>query len=446
MNAEGVHRAPPAPIVVVLPSDWTAAALISSGALDVLGGHYPLHFLLGSEVGRAPDGPSTRVEPRSSRTHWRRALDFYFWCAALFVHLRERGLSDETSFKAMQLPRWYRAIYRLLALPGLRDIVGFVDRRVIFRRDTALSAFLERTRPRMVIIPGSAMDSYSHWVERACKPLGIPVLMIVSHWDYFSKKGLLRIAPDRIYVWGEDMLELAAGRGHVARSRLRILGAPQFDKYREPVEGRRQAARQRFGLRPSSKVVLFAGTGVPFDELETLKRLDETNRGGLGDVVLLYRPHPRGYERRRSGTFSAEELPSVVIDDPNAAGATSDEHYLDLMAAADGIVSPFSTMIVEAAMCGRPSLCIAYADSVNEWNLAEATSNDHIRMIEGRIWFTTCSDPRRLPEQYRQFVSDLDRDGRTSAVRHDIRRTVFYNGASYAERLFQAVTEDFFDR
>ncbi len=95
-------------------------------------------------------------------------------------------------------------------------------------------------------------------------------------------------------------------------------------------------------------------------------------------------------------------------------------------------------------MCGRPSLCIAYPDTVNDWNLAEATSNDHIRIIEGRSWFRTCSDPDALPSDYREFVSGLDRAGRSAAVRDDIRKTVFYNGEPYAERLSRALAEDFF--
>ena len=87
------------------------------------------------------------------------------------------------------------------------------------------------------------MDTYSHLVLRSAGHLGIPSAMLVSHWDYFSKKGMLRVSPDSIYVWGEDMRRSAIEHNGLDPGTIAVVGAPQFEKYLQPLEARREAAR-----------------------------------------------------------------------------------------------------------------------------------------------------------------------------------------------------------
>lgn len=434
----------PPKIVVVVPSDVVVATLVSSGAMAELERHYSLVYLTSPSVTRALPGPATAIALQSLRSRLGRALDFHFWHLSLFAYYRRHGLPDSTSVKASTLPFARRRLLRALAHPLLSGLWAMLDRQIFFSHDEAVSRFLREQAPRLVIAPASAMDTYSHLVLRSASRLGIPSLMLVSHWDYFSKKGLLRLNPTRIYVWGEDMRSLAVERNGVDADRLAVVGAPHFQKYFQPMEKRRDAARRRFGIEPGARVVLFPGSSAPFDEPAVLRILDQAIvESGPGKVRLLYRPHPRAWERRVAEKVDLASLASVRIDDPAQPGGTSDEHYLDLIAAADALVSPFSTMTLEAALCGKPSLCTGFSDGVNSWDFAEARNSEHIRILEGRRWLTICRDRSTLGAMFRELLAGLDAPRLADRIRSEIKSTVFYNERSYAERLLERVQRDF---
>jgi hypothetical protein len=432
-------------IVVVLPSDVVVATLVESGAMADLERRYSLVYLTGPQVTRATPSPTTSIALQSLQSLWGRRLDFHFWHLSLFAYYRRHNLPDSTSVKASTLPAGRRRLLRALAHPLLSGLWGFLDRRIFFAHDEAITRFLREQAPQLVIAPASAMDTYSHLVLRSAGKLGIPSLMLVSHWDYFSKKGLLRLDPTRIYVWGEDMRSVAVERNGVDPGRLAVVGAPHFQKYLQPLERRREAARRRFGIESDTQVVLFPGSSAPFDEPAVLRILDQTINGWRRKVRLLYRPHPRAWERRVAESIDLASLASVRIDDPAQPGGTSDEHYLDLIAASDALVSPFSTMTLEAGLCGKPSLCTGFSDGVNSWDFAEARNSEHIRVLRGRHWLTVCEDRSQLASMFRTLLSGLDDPGLPDRIRDEVRRTVFYNERSYAERVAEQVAVDFGD-
>jgi hypothetical protein len=431
-------------IVVVIPHDVIVATLVESGALTELSHRHPLVYLTNPALKRRLEGAQEAVAPDGLNSRLGRALDAHFWNLSLFAYYRRHALSASTSLKGSSLPRRRQLVYRTLAHPLPSGALSFLDRKFFFAHDRAIADFLRRQAPRLVIAPASAMDSYSHFVVRTAASLGIPSAMLVSHWDYFSKKGLLRVDPRRIYVWGDDMRRSAIEQNGVDPARLEVLGAPQFDKYLRPLDARREAVRRRMEIEPTQRLLLFPGTSAPFDERAVLATLDATitHDPALGRVRLLYRPHPRAWPRKSAREVDPARLPNVRLDDPSR---TSDEHYLDLMAAIDAVVSPFSTMTLEAALCGKPSLCIGFSDQVNDWDFSEATNTDHIRSLGGKRWLTVCTERARVGEMLRDFVVGLDEPRLDERIRAEVRSTVFYNERSYAQRLADRVQTDFGD-
>jgi hypothetical protein len=430
--------------VVVVPHDVVVTTLVASGALAELERRYALVYLSSPSVTLALPAPNQALAPQSLNSRRGRALDFHFWNLSLFAYFQRHGLPDSASLKAASLPPGHRRLYRALSRPLPSRLLSLLDRRVFFARDKAITRFLREQAPALVIAPASAMDTYSHLVLRSAASLGIPTVMLVSHWDYFSKKGLLRLEPTRIYVWGEDMRRLAVERNGVDAERLAVVGAPHFEKYLKPLGQRAGAARRRLGIEAGARVVLFPGAATPFDEAAALRVLDRVaGEAGPGKVCILYRPHPRAWARRSAENIDIGSLARVRIDDPAQPGGTSDEHYLDLMSVADAVVSPFSTMTLEAALCGKPSLCTGFSDEVNSWDFAEAGNSDHIRILEGRRWLTICAERSRLGPDFRVFLAGLGDPGLAVRIRNEVRSTVFYNERSYAERLLERVQADF---
>jgi hypothetical protein len=432
-------------IVAVLPHDVAVATLVASGALSELAARHTIVYLASPSAAAALPSGAEVVEPRTLSSRRGRALDWHLWNLSLFAYYRQHRLPASTSLKGATLPPRLRRIYRALSHPLFNQAFSFLDRKLLFPHDPAITEFLRRNGAHLVLAPASAMDTYSHLALRSAAHLGIPSAMVVSHWDYFSKKGLLRVQPDRIYVWGDDMRRSAIDGSRLDPRRIEVLGAPQFEKYLRADPNRRARARSRLGVSPSTRLVLFPGTSAPFDELAVLALLDReiTGNASLHQVRLLYRPHPRAWARAVATDVDPRALDNVDVDDPAGPGASSDEHYMDLMAAIDAVVSPFSTMTLEAALCGKPSLCTGFADDVNSWNFREATNSDHIRGVQGKRWLTICSERSSLPGAFREFIAGLDEPRLAERIRAEVRSTVFYNDRSYTMRLAERLQLDF---
>ncbi|MBI3899058.1 MAG: hypothetical protein HY308_12290 [Gammaproteobacteria bacterium] len=430
-------------IAVVVPSERVVDALLNSGALTVLAERVEIKLIAGPEV--PPElAPNATVLDLPSLRGWRQRLDTHMWYHALFRHFRRHRLRTNASFKAMQLRPIGRALHHLLAHPLLAAVVSASDAKIFFRDDAAALNCLKTLRPDLIIVPGSALDSYSHMVLRSAQRLGIRSAMIISHWDYFSKKGLLRVAPDRIYVWGDDMASLAVGRNGVDRNAVCVVGAPQFEKYRQLRLEMQDEYRCALGYPRDGVLVLFAGTAVPYDELSVLRELSEiAAQPRFAGCRIVYRPHPRAWERRSVESVDPKSLANVLLDVATAVDATSDAHYLALIGAVNGVASPFSTMILEGAIAGKPAFCISFSDNVNDWNFAEANNTEHIQAIMGRSWLTVCTQRRQLREQFENYLIALHNGDTTDKVRREAGRTIHFDDRSYAQRLLEQIEADF---
>lgn len=146
-------------------------------------------------------------------------------------------------------------------------------------------------------------------------------------------------------------------------------------------DGRRVAgaAREMFlrrhGIHPDRRVLLFAGSTVTYweDEPRLLRALSAAiAEERLTNCVIWYRMHPR---RPLREVPNVSRLPHVVVDDQAvrqkrhgvsgyALRREALGHARDLLHAVDGVVTAFSTMIVEAALLGKPSLVVGFGMDV----------------------------------------------------------------------------------
>lgn len=174
-------------IVVVIPSDIVAKTLHGSGALCELSRNFALHYLLSPEVTECLAAPCTRISLGYRTSNFLSRLDFLFWYAELFHFLKSTGEDLRENYKFQNLSRFWRNICRVLSTPWIIGFSRWLDRKV-FTEDKAVAAFFRELGPDLVIMPGSALDSYSFLVGRSARQASIPTLAIITHWDHFSKK------------------------------------------------------------------------------------------------------------------------------------------------------------------------------------------------------------------------------------------------------------------
>lgn len=209
-------------------------------------------------------------------------------------------------------------------------------------------------------------------ILKAARRRGIPTAGFPAAWDTLTSKGFFPIPPDYLLVWGEESLRHAVEYHGFPRARVFVTGAPQLDVYAadRAAEPRDQFLSRR-GISPENRVILFAGTTIAYweDEPLQLRALsDAIVQGDLKACVIWYRPHPRRPFRQVTGV---ETLPGVYVDDQAVRQKTEGSssyssrpedlrHYRSLMDAVESVITAFSTMIIEAALLGKPSLVVGF--------------------------------------------------------------------------------------
>lgn len=283
------------------------------------------------------------------------------------------------------------AFLRLLGRLGSLERGGRRLERAIPPRRAA-ARLVRECRPDVVVSSTFIQDALDVEITKAARRAGIPVVGVPVSWDTLTSKGAFLVPPDALAVWGEDTHRHAVEYHGYAGDQIAITGPPHFDVYGPtwPVEPRERFLARR-GIDPAKRVLLFAGTTVTYwaDEprqLRALSRLVES--GELSDCVIWYRPHPR---RAYENVAALVGLPGVHVDDTllgrKGAGigfstARADlAHYRGLVDACDGVIAAFSTMIIEAALMGKPSLVVAFGLDDGPDRVVQHADYEHMRDV-----------------------------------------------------------------
>jgi len=430
-------------IIVVIPSDHVAKSLVASGSLFALHKRYIIHFVASPNVTTPLPGSVAYVNLKHNSSAILAIIDFFFWNIELFAFMRSQGESIQKSYKYQQFGRFWQAIMNTFAHPNYINGFRLLD-CLIFRKEQQIEKIIRRIQPGLVIMPGSALDSFSFIIGRTARGLGVSTLYIVTHWDYFSKKSLFRFTPDKVYLWGRDMLNSAIANSSIPRHIFSIVGAPQFDRCLSNWPTQHEAALH-LELDPEKRWLLYAAPSIPFDD-ETIVCLinnfiDDFFPGTLG---LIYRPHPRGHNRKSRSLIKLSDLIHVSLDDPKAEKFNNDVHYFNLLASCCGVISPWSSLVLECGLVGIPSLCISFSDQINDWDWSNAQYSDHARALVARESVLMCNHPSTLPTMISNLLDISEDSERKLRIKQSMRLAVYSDNDNYSNRLLREIEQDFF--
>ena len=230
------------------------------------------------------------------------------------------------------------------AIPTSRRIDAFIGD---FRPDVVLST--------PVIEFGSTQVDYLKSAAR----LGIPHAVCVPSWDNLTGKGLIRVRPDRVFVWNDIQRREVIELHGIAAGRVVATGAPKFDEWfvRRPL---RTAAefRKRVGL-PADRQYLLYLCSSPFiapDEVELVTDWLQQLRAddGLAHLGVLVRPHPQN--SRQWAAVDLCRFEAAVIwprggAQPDAGDARAD--FFDSLAHSAAVVGINTSALIESAILGK---------------------------------------------------------------------------------------------
>ncbi len=306
-----------------------------------------------------------------------------------------------------------RLLYQTLALPGLRQLfTWFQYHRLDAHPNRALETLLDRHQPDLVVHPTVLNGLFINDVVQTCRRRGLPHVLVMNSWDNPSSKQAVVGHPDLLLVWGEQTEEHTLRYMNMPIDRIRRFGAAQFEVYREPPRLDRAAFCAAYDIDPAKRILLYAGSSKETDEFSHLKAIEAMIESGtLPDTVLLYRPHPWGNGGQDGHRIIDEPWRHVRLERSmrgyleqvkagNLEKSLPDyRETRDLLCHIDALVSPLSTIIVEAARLGHPVLCFLPEDELQE--------AEHLRIAMPSVHFDALYDmPGVMVARSRQAMLD----------------------------------------
>jgi hypothetical protein len=268
---------------------------------------------------------------------------------------------------------WKAALqFGFYALPFIRQIVCAIMRsRLANRPASNLEALLDSQTPDILIHPSTFDGYFINDVIAAARDRKIPSVLLMNSWDNPTLKRAAVGQPDAVAVWGEQSRAHSVRFMRLPEDKVHILGAAQFDVYRDaPVETRESICYEH-GIDPANRILMYAGSSKGNWESQHLHWLsDAIDRGELKATTILYRPHPYGLDVEdareiinntpqnvRIESSMVPLLNSLASGERGGFFITPYSRTHSLLCAVDALVSPLSTIILEAGVHEKPVMC-----------------------------------------------------------------------------------------
>jgi hypothetical protein len=339
--------------------------------------------------------------------------------AADYVRYETPEFKNAHALRRRAAERVPAALRGFLALPlvrtrtGLRLVSKFLlALEYAIPTDRWVAETIASQQPDVVLVT-PLVDIGSDQVEyiKASKALGIHTGLCVHSWDNLTNKGLIRVLPDRVYVWNETQKREAVTMHDAAPESVVVTGAPTYDQWfaRRPSTTREEFCR-KVGL-PAEKpffLYLCSSQFIAPDESDFIEKWIRAVRSAADPRVreagLLIRPHPENLQPWQRFDFS--ELRDVVLwprGGANPVDTNSKNDYFDAMYHSAGAVGINTSAQIEAGIVGRPVFSVRIPEYAGT---QEGTLHFHYLLNEnGGLLHMADS----LEEHTRQLVTALDR-------------------------------------
>lgn len=243
-------------------------------------------------------------------------------------------------------------------------------------RGTEFDALLDRERPDLIVTGTPGFNPQDTHLLRAAARRGVPTATVMLSWDNLSSKGYMAAKPDQLLVWSELMRDEAVRYHGFASERITWCGAAQFDHY--------HGFRRRFDRTdwrrtqgiPDDAALLVYGTINPAlvpHELRLVRELvAAANAGAFRRPAYVWvRLHPQviqGAWKHDLGGYRELAGPRVRIEEPPVRDSKlhwdlpreDAKHLASLLTAADVVLTPNSTLSIDAACVDAPIVNLFY--------------------------------------------------------------------------------------
>jgi hypothetical protein len=282
----------------------------------------------------------------------------------------------------------YEPLGRRLALWFVRRLSSTTDAelsdraiRTLARLEEAIPTssridrYLRDRSPDIVLVTAVLKKTSQVEFLKSARRLRIPAGVCVPSWDNLSNKGLLKFAPERVFVWNEVQRREATELHGIPADRVVATGAQLFDEWfdRRPSTSQDEFVR-KVGLDSAPYVVYLGSSSFITErggEVEFVLRWIEALRASgderLRRLGVVIRPHPGVPRRWRQANLAG--LGNAVVWPQQGAMPISTEardDFYDTIAHSVAVVGINTTAMIEAAVIGKSVLTILASEFAQE--------------------------------------------------------------------------------
>ena len=266
---------------------------------------------------------------------------------------------------------------------GLSRLLLWIEQAI--PADTWVNTLIASQNPDVVLVtPLVDLGSDQADYLKSARALGIRTGLCVHSWDNLTNKGLIRIKPDRVYVWNELQRQEAVAMHGLPPEHVLATGAPVYDQWfdRTPSTTREEFCA-KVGLPADRPFVVYlcssgfiAPNEAAFVErwVRALGEAPGKDAEGVRNASILVRPHPQNLQPWHKHDFAEFDHVSVWPaggDNPVDAGSKND--FYDSLFHSVAAVGVNTSAQIEAGIVGRPVFTIQ--------------TDEHIGTQEGTLHF-----------------------------------------------------------
>ena len=352
--------------------------------------------------------------------------------------------------KSIHFAKWIVGIAanpKLLApvLAGSRPLFPFASRflKARIRPNLDIRRLLQSEEWDLIIIPTSGADPALFDFVMVAEEMKVPTLALVDNWDNLVSKTVFWRKPTFLGVWGPQAKQQAVQIHDFEPEKVIEVGNPRFEPY---FRTRKVAERGR------QRKILFVGSAMPFDEIGALRSLESSlSNLNLTELEIVYRPHPWQQHRLTPSAFVDTEFRYTSLDEQISIAkklklqkTSTDlsfqpdlEYYPRMFEEALIVVGPLTTMLLEASICLRPVIGLAYNDGHHFTTTLEYFS--HFSEMESMPGFQFCRDDRKLADQLVVAIEDVQID--TDVADLQLSRILTRGPSGYGSQLASLVAK-----
>lgn len=324
-------------------------------------------------------------------------------------------------------------------------------RRLAAMPNTPMVELLDSYKPDVVLHPTPLEGPFLNDLMVECQKRGIPMVAIMNSWDNPSTKSMYAHKPDWLLVWARQTYEHAVRYLQMDPKRIVEFGAAQFDVYREPPRIDRATFCQRHGIDPARKILLYAGSSKGTHEFEHLKMLDEAvDSGYLRNVTILYRPHPWGgcgidghliadHPWKHVKFEESSRLYVESVRDGGGAWIWLPDYAdtRDLIHCIDALITPLSTMLIEASYHGVPVMCFLPEDEKDAWHFQTCYELVHFQELYRMPEFMVTAGSKVMVERSKELLERSDDAAFCARLKDVTRNFIEIPDRPWGERLVE---------